>query len=281
GVLLYLLLTGRAPFVGTQDALMYKAVHEMPQPPSAVDGADRPRFYDTLIATAMAKNPAQRFQSAAEFKQAIVDAVGTPFVDSAWDRTIIVAPQPAPKPVQTLPAEPTTASSSLPTALATAGWDMAALAQAEASLARYVGPLANVLVRRAARDCSDLPTLYAKLADQVSDPVARSAFLDKAGSNTTAARTSLSAASTHASAVSAVSAATGGASATAAAPLSDALVEQATRLLAQHIGPIAKVVTRKAAARAPQRDAFFTALAESVDQPAARARLLSELSRLP
>jgi len=43
------------------------------------------------------------------------------------------------------------------------------LQQAEASLARHVGPLASVLVRRAARECTDLTSLYAKLARWLPD----------------------------------------------------------------------------------------------------------------
>jgi serine/threonine-protein kinase len=42
GVVLYQLLTGRAPFAGTTEALMYKVVNEMPQPPSTIEGAERP-----------------------------------------------------------------------------------------------------------------------------------------------------------------------------------------------------------------------------------------------
>jgi serine/threonine-protein kinase len=63
-------------------------------------------------------------------------------------------------------------------------------------------------------------------------------------------------------------------------PVTDTLVEQAARLLAQHVGPIAKVVARKAAARAPQREAFFALLAEAVEAPAARSKLLADLSKL-
>ena len=56
----------------------------------------------------------------------------------------------------------------------------AQLSQAEQTLARYVGPLASVLVRRAAREGHDLPELYAKLAEQVTDPRARDLFLGQA-----------------------------------------------------------------------------------------------------
>ena len=47
------------------------------------------------------------------------------------------------------------------------------LPKAELTLAKHVGPLASVLVRRAARECQDIGELYSKLAEQVSDPRAR------------------------------------------------------------------------------------------------------------
>ena len=64
GVLLYLLLTGRPPFSGPQDALLYKVVHEIPAPPSQAEGSNRPRFYDAIVATALDKQAGQRYASA-------------------------------------------------------------------------------------------------------------------------------------------------------------------------------------------------------------------------
>ena len=54
GVLLYLLLTGRPPFMGSQEQLMYKVVHEAPVLPRQVEGANRPHFYDAILARALA-----------------------------------------------------------------------------------------------------------------------------------------------------------------------------------------------------------------------------------
>jgi serine/threonine protein kinase len=279
GVLLYLLLTGRPPFSGPQDALMYKVVHEAPVPPTQIEGVERPRFYDAIVARALAKTPEQRYANAAAFKQALLDAIGEPVDDTAWDRTIVAAPLPPKRTaVPVAPVERSGAQTSM-TSLAPDGWDRTLLAQAEAALARHVGPLAGVLVRRAARECSDLPTLYAKLAEQVTNAAARSAFLGEAtASGVLANRTGTlpaNVSSASASAATAVGATTVGGGA-----LSDALVDQATRALAQHIGPIAKIVVKKAAARATQREPFFALLGESVTDAAARARLLGDLARL-
>jgi hypothetical protein len=66
---------------------------------------------------------------------------------------------------------------------------------------------------------------------------------------------------------------------TLGAPVSDALLEQAQRLMAVHLGPIARVVVKRAADRTRQRQALFVLLADAVPE-AARAKLLAELARL-
>ena len=262
GVLLYLLLTGKPPFSGSPDALMYKVVHEAPEMPSKVEGAKRPRFYDSLLATALAKDPNQRYPTAASFKRAIEASLGQPFDTTSWDRTIIAAP--ALRVAQEDAAQKTHPPRSGSWTHPPTHWDRADLAHAETSLARHVGPLASVLVRRAALECADLPSLYARLAEQVTDPAARSLFLGKA-----------TAAGVHASGSGTRSPVPLGAS-----DLSAELLEQTRKLLAQHVGPIAGLVVKKAAAKSPERPAFFNQIAQAVADLSARQQLLAQLHKL-
>jgi beta-lactam-binding protein with PASTA domain/predicted Ser/Thr protein kinase len=66
GCLLYELVTGAPPFVGDSAvAVAYQHVRENPVPPSQLD-PDVPAAVDAVVLKAMAKNPANRYQSAAE-----------------------------------------------------------------------------------------------------------------------------------------------------------------------------------------------------------------------
>ena len=276
GVVLYQLIAGRAPFMGSPEALMYKVVHEVAPPPSLVEDANRSDRFDGIVATAMAKQAERRFASAEAFRAAVIAAANAPLAPTVSDETIVKLPM-------RYSAAPVGAPS---TAGSVTHWDKSILAQAEQSLARHVGPLASVLVRRAARECHDLPSLYAKLAEQVTNPEARSAFISLGATRNVPLATGGSGprgttggggfGGTFGTAVA-------GAAPTVAAEavrLSDAAIEQATKALAAHVGPIAKVMVKKAAERTRYREPFIAMLIEAVSDPKAKQKLLADLSRL-
>ena len=75
GCLLYELLTGRPPFLGDSPvAIAYQHVRENPVPPSQLD-PDIPAWADSIVLRAMAKDPADRYQSAADMRTDIQRAL--------------------------------------------------------------------------------------------------------------------------------------------------------------------------------------------------------------
>jgi predicted Ser/Thr protein kinase len=71
GVVLYELLAGEVPFPGSFSTAMHKVLNDTPTPVSVLN-VHAPKGIDALLGRALAKKPADRFQSAAEFKQAVL-----------------------------------------------------------------------------------------------------------------------------------------------------------------------------------------------------------------
>ena len=102
GCVLYELLAHRPPFTGdTPVAIAYKQVNESPVPPSQVN-PDVPPALDAVVMKCMAKNPANRYQSAAELSADLdrvrkgQDVEATPLlaVGAAGAATQVIARQP-------------------------------------------------------------------------------------------------------------------------------------------------------------------------------------------
>jgi beta-lactam-binding protein with PASTA domain/tRNA A-37 threonylcarbamoyl transferase component Bud32 len=75
GCLLYELLTGRPPFLGDSPvAIAYQHVRENPIPPSHLD-PEVPQWADAIVLRAMAKDPRDRYQSAAQMRADIQRAL--------------------------------------------------------------------------------------------------------------------------------------------------------------------------------------------------------------
>jgi serine/threonine-protein kinase len=72
GIVLYEMVTGKPPFSGDSPvAIAYKHVREYPAPPSSINPAV-PADYEAIVMAAMAKDPEERYQSAADLSDDLV-----------------------------------------------------------------------------------------------------------------------------------------------------------------------------------------------------------------
>ena len=263
GVLLYGMLVGQAPFRGSPETAMYKVLNDEPTPPSKIDIAPRPPFYDGIVASAMAKKPQARFASAALFRQALARRV-LPADDDESETTVIMAPRAA-GPVSAEPHAPTTPQSagSARTTTPLTGWDPQTLARVELALASFVGPVAKVLVRNAARFSTDLPGLAAKVCEHLGSDADRARFTAKLGATGTQA----------------VSHPANPSLPTGHHALTDEVVTQSRKVLTAHLGPIAGVLVKKAQAKAQSHEQFIALLAENAAAGKEREKLIEALRR--
>lgn len=89
GVILYQFLTGERPFTGNATVTMRKVLEEDPLPPSRFN-TQIPGAMDGVVRRALAKKADERFQSAEEFAQALVDAAAAK-PDRSGDTTMMPA----------------------------------------------------------------------------------------------------------------------------------------------------------------------------------------------
>jgi serine/threonine protein kinase len=74
GAILYQLFAGAPAFVGTAQQIMFQACYEKPLPPSMASGLPALRQYDDIVLRALARQPKERYSSAAEFREALLKA---------------------------------------------------------------------------------------------------------------------------------------------------------------------------------------------------------------
>jgi tRNA A-37 threonylcarbamoyl transferase component Bud32 len=266
GVVLYELLTGQRPFTGSVHAIAYKICHEDPVPPSQLSGLPLPPAIDALVGRALAKRPADRFASARAFREALREAAQTAW--RAEDGT----------------AETVANLGSLLLQRPAATWDDATLATAERELAQFVGPMAKVLVRRAALQTNDRGELCALLAENIADPGTRREFVAAfarggtqpgvaggvpPGRPAVAGPPGSTRGAGSASGITRTGSGTG-------VTLDAGYVAEVTGRLAVYLGPIARIVTKKAALQATTRAQFVRRVAEHLGTQD-RAAFLREL----
>jgi len=253
GVVLYELLTGVKPFEGPTETVGYKICHEPHRNPSEINPEGVPEVFDAILTKALAKRADDRYASAREFADALAKGFESRGGESvATEVTLLPTIVHQDRRDTTFPPP---------------GWAAEPLRQLEELLAPYVGPMARVLVRRSAKTTSDGPALVRLLAEKIPSERDGEAFaaaaLEKVfGVGRTEAAPDRSSPDL------------------SNKPVEAADVDKATGQLAPYVGPIAKVMAKKAAAQARDLKAFYQRLAENLD-PEDRVRFLKDAGYEP
>jgi tRNA A-37 threonylcarbamoyl transferase component Bud32 len=261
GVVFYELLTGRKPFAGAVETIAYQICHQEATPPSQVSLLPLSSAVDAVVSAALAKDPDQRFQNARAFSVALRLAAGEAAPPSTSGETTVVNLGDV-----TLHPEPLV-------------WDDTVLTTVERQLAHFVGPMAKLMVRQAAPQAHDVHQLYAMLAQHIQDPERRQRFIEQpavgeaSGPHTAPSMRSGTAAARTGTRAGDARHATGSRGIAVPQPLEPAFVDQTTARLAVYLGPIARVLARKAAQQAHSADEFVALVAEHVGTQDRRAFL--------
>ncbi len=249
GVVLYELVTGERPFRGSVEGIAYQICREEPVSPSKASSLALPEAFDQLVTKALAKRPSARFPTARAFNDALrAIAEMSLEIDEGGGKTVVSlgsvtlrAPAPA--------------------------LDDTTLSTAERALTRFIGPMAKLIVRRAAAQARDRAELCLLLSESIDDPELRSRFVEtftKGGSEPRSGGTS-SPGKRRGSGISAHQSSPGGPiTSTPGAPVDPAFVDQVTARLAVYLGPIARIVAKNAVQKAKSRGEFVALVADNL-----------------
>ena len=250
-------LVGRPPFAGRS---MGDTIRRLSSPDPADLAPVAGSAYAAILAKGLAKEPAQRYASADAFAAALQEAMR-----SDPQATVVVTAVP--------PRQPPAATASV-----ARSWDPALLQRVERVLAQSMGPVARMMVAKAAADAADLDELYSRLAQGLLNAADRSAFLRSLGG--ARVEPSLNANRTASGPLSMTSTAP---AATIGGPVNipPEALKAAQAIVAFYLGPIARVLVQKAAVQARSPRDFIDLLCAHVTKPdeaaALRRRLRSEV----
>ncbi|WP_338847970.1 serine/threonine-protein kinase [Massilia sp. W12] len=311
GVLLYQLLTGVRPFNGSSHEIMYQVLNENPPPPSSHHAA-LGNFFDLVVNKAIAKDPLVRYDNARSFMEALLQAYRVsrqPGIAAGGeeDMTVLAMRVPPEQLQEILPTPPQAlpdASQLNATYMTDAPWKLEILPELESLLSTQIGPVAKVFVKKSLQNAESLDHLCEDLLQHIPHDSGRTMFLQgvqqlrkKMGGSVSGINSGLSSASRMSSPgmrsggslsglgsgmkTSAAANRSGilrtGLNTTALGPsLTPELQAQAEQRLTAYIGPIAKIVCKRAAGKTANAHEFYHLLADNLASEAERSKFLRE-----
>jgi len=284
GIVLYQMLTGARPFTGAASAVMHQIIHEDPLAPSVSKPGLHPAF-DAVLRKAMAKRMDERYPSAQAFLQALTDAHlqhtgGQAPTEEDNERTVLAfrppprvsEPAPAPSP-GVAPTQGSNLTASAPE------WLLALAPELQVALSTQIGPVAKLVLKNTAREALDLDDLCNRLLPHIGSDAGRAEF--QGAVREIKKKHGLATQSTLGMRSQGQPGATGLTQMTGMPTLlqlSPELMEAAQQKLAVYVGPIAKILAKRAAKMTGDADEFYRLLADHLPDPQERARFLREVA---
>lgn len=285
GIVLYQLLTGVRPFTGSTAVVMQQILSQEPAPPSSLNSALSPAF-DRVMEKAIAKVADDRFASAQAFLQALETAQREGDFDpdattlAIAEHTLMVAQVRLDMVAATPPTYSVGTSSSSGIETVTP-WKQEAFAELESVLSRQIGPIAKLLLKKTASKAEGIDELCESLLAHIPSEVGRVQFQSavagikkKLLANGTATGNRLRSQAISGSGLNPPAWAVN--QVQAPVIFDAAYADAMTQRLTVFIGPIAKVVVKRALRQTNDKTAFLDLLAEHIEVPAERSRFLSE-----
>lgn len=277
-MLLQELLTGERPFPKRRVEEIGGTISDtMPAGGDKVEAVAGPAVR-AVIHRALARRPEDRFESALAMAAAL---------RAAMDSTEAPPLEPAAEIDKTLTSVRVRSRAIANTGVTGLTLDPALLTSIERQLAQHLGPIAAYLVRSTIKRSRSLEGLCDALAQSIDRPEERTQFLKSAlnaareTSGSRGSRGSSGGSAPAAASLSLGKLAESESSAAAETVLSDSLppseqeIERARRALAEHVGPIAKVLVNRALSKVRNSRELWDLLATNIDSPAAREAFLA------
>lgn len=222
------------------------------------------RSIKPILRQALQANPSARFQSSREF---IEQLKSIDDMDLTEARTGYF-------PAQFAAVDPDAGTRI--SDIGTGNWNKDTLDSLERSLARYVGPLARVLVRKQSRAVNSIEELVSSLAGHIPTDIERTQFI-KTLEKASVSNPKISVAAT------VLKSGTPPPAPTTAAKeikLADAAREHISKLLTYYLGPLANRVLQKAMKSSVEPTALITELARHIPDEKERKRFIEQASRV-
>jgi len=174
GAMLYEILTGRTPYSGTDYEIMRGHVNTAPRHPAELNPS-LPLTLCAVIVKAMEKDPAMRYQTASEFS-ADLSLISYDEAQTIAQHSIIAptipSMTPSGKPASDANTPRPGSDTKRPSNIQPSDLD-----SVSRELAAFIGPIAKVVVKRAADRCSSVDELYAVVAGEIDTEKDRARFL--------------------------------------------------------------------------------------------------------